>query len=327
MTILVSLFSKLKVFTITEELVIKLKKKFPDFKIIAVYNKEDFVKYLPEADILFGWYMPAKYLPLAKKLKWIHTPAAGIDYIMSEELKKTNILFTTSKGIHAIAMAEHVFALILALARKINYAITDLRGWYPIELENIGFPGVFELYRKNIVVVGAGHIGKRVAEIAQAFGMNVWGITRTPRPISDPWLDIQPAEKICHYLPKMDIVVNLLPATKETYHFFNDERFNCFKDESIYISAGRGSTTDEEALYKALTNGKLLGAGIDVLEEEPPKNLSKLFNLKNCIITPHMAAWTPQYLARAVDYFIRLIPLFLKNQPLPNEVNVSKKEY
>lgn len=274
-----------------------IRNQFPALKVIAVYEEVDAIREIQDADFYFGWHMPLPILEAAKKLKWIHTPSAGRDYIDSPELRQRKIEFTNSDGYHGIFMAQHAIGLMLYFAKSMHLS---KKQFWPRDEVAAQF---FDLNDAKVLIIGCGSIGLKLADLCLAFGMEVYGYRRhIPSEKSKVITWVGPSE-LKESLQKSKIVVNLLPSTDETYHFFNDEKFSYFSKGSVFINLGRGRTVDENALLRILDKDILLGCGLDVLEDEPPKETHRLFERENILITPHSSAFSYQYLDHAVTYF------------------------
>lgn len=238
------------------------------------------------------------------KLKYITTMSTGYDHIDLEACKKRNIQVSNVPAYGEVTVAEHTFALILAVSRRIVESYTRVKdGYFSPE----GLTG-FDLHGKTLGVVGVGAIGCNVIRIAKGFGMNVIGYKRSP----DPELEKEYGFKIHDLetvLQQSDIISLHLPYSQETHHLIDDEKFYMMKKGAVIINTARGAIIDTKAMLAALDRGDLGGAGLDVCEGEPVLHeerqlLSKEFNNEelmyvmeehmllhnpNVVITPHNA--------------------------------------
>ena len=271
---------------------------------------------LPETDVLICSTPENIDLSIARNLKWVQITSAGANK-MAEKLKGTDILLTNASGVHPIPISEHIFTFLLMFARGIDKAhraqVQD-RQWK----RNLSPQ---ELYGKTLGIVGYGRIGKETARLGKAFGMKVIALSHHETPADEHIDEFYPQEKIDDLLNVSDFVVNCLPLTIETEHFFNHEKFICMKSTAYFINIGRGKTVAEKDLITALSDGTIAGAGLDVFEEEPLQSNSELWRLENVIITPHIAGWTPEYTNRVVDIFIENLKAFIDNKPMPTLVD------
>ena len=181
------------------------------------------------------------------------------------------------------AVAEHSFALLLALVRKLTHAYVRTREF------NFSLSGLvgMDLYGKTMGIVGMGHIGMRTAEIAAAFGMGVIYTTRSRKEEAEE-KGFKPVD-LDTLLSQSDYISLHVPLTPETENMINRNTLGKMKKSAILINTARGGLIDEEALAEALREKRIAGAGLDVLREEPPRHGSPLIELPECIITPHIA--------------------------------------
>lgn len=286
-----------------------------------------------EAEILYAF----RALPdpdQAPSLRWVQLHMAGAESILSHPLyTQTEILFTTTSGIHAINMAEYVMAQILAFAHRLPMMSEDqARGVWPSERWVRYVPD--ELYGKTIGIVGYGSIGRQVARLARTFGMAVLAIKRDAKnptdtnytlpDVGDPEGNladrIYPPQAIRSFLGECDYVVLAVPLTEETHHLINAEALKAMKETAMLVNVARGAVVDEKALIKALKGGGIAGAALDVFEEEPLPEDSPLWKTPNLIISPHVAGLTPHYHERAAGIFAENLRRYIANQPLVNLV-------
>ena len=274
------------------------------------------------AEVVCGWNAQAAELCLAEgsKLRWVQTWSAGIDSLPLERLRQRGVLLTDAAGVHAIAVAETALAHMLGLTRGIHLAVRSQTAgeWTrPSALP--------ELYGKTALIVGAGSIGARIAELARAFGMRTIGIRRTPAP--HPAFDrVEGMDGLDQALAESDYVINVLPDTPETRGIFDEARLGLMKPTAFFINVGRGSAVVTEALVRALRERRIAGAGLDVFEEEPLPAGHPLWELDNVILTPHTAGHTNRLKERVADLFAANLEIYLRGETdrLINLVNYDK---
>ena len=221
-------------------------------------------------------------------LRVIARAGAGVDNIDVEAATRRGILVVNAPGANTIAVAEHTLALILALARRIPEADASLRAgrWEKERLEGV------ELMGKVLGLIGLGRIGSAVAQRAQAFGMQVVAY--------DPFVSVAHAEALRVRLASLDEVLREsdflsvhAPATPQTRRLIGAAELAKMKPTARLVNCARGGIVDEEALARALREGRLAGAALDVFEEEPPTR-SPLLTAPNVILTPHLAGSTEE---------------------------------
>ncbi len=230
----------------------------------------------------------------AKKLKVIGRAGVGLDNIDVDYAKSKGIAVINTPDATSISVAELTIGLILAVMRKISFGDREIRkgSWPKKKCKGI------EMYGKVLGVIGIGRIGREVAKRARAFGMRViyYDIYRLPQNMEEE-LGVEYME-LDDLVSIADVVSLHLPLTEETRHLIDKSILEKMKEGSILINAARGGIVDEDALYEALQSGKLYGAALDVYEVEPLKE-SKLFELDNVVLTPHIGAQTREGQRRA----------------------------
>ncbi|MBE6497708.1 MAG: phosphoglycerate dehydrogenase [Methanobrevibacter sp.] len=232
--------------------------------------------------------LTADIIKKADNMKIIARAGVGVDNIDLDAATEKGIMVVNSPESTSVTVAEHTMGLILSMARKISIADKSVKEG---KWEKKNFMGV-ELRNKTLGVIGMGRIGSQVVNRCKAFGMDAMAY--------DPYLPEEVAKQMGVDLTDLDTVLKNsdfitihVPLTPETKHSISTEQFEIMKDGAYIVNCARGGIIDEEALYDALVNNKIGGAALDVYEEEPPKD-SKLFELDNIVLTPHIAASTKE---------------------------------
>ncbi|KAF2075105.1 hypothetical protein CYY_003582 [Polysphondylium violaceum] len=253
------------------------------------------------------------------RLKWIQAVTAGIDTYDLETINKRGILFSNASGIHKESTAEHVLAILLSEYRGIREAVQDQLNSHWRKITTFG-----ELSGKKILIVGTGQIGERLAELCKAFEMEVYGVNTSGRQISG-FVQCVSQKNITSILGQMDIVVNILPLTPDTHHFYNAALFASMKDGVFFVNVGRGPSVDINSLIDAVKQGKIGFAGLDVFESEPLSSDSPLWSLSNVLVTPHNAGKVRNYKNKLFQIVEPNLISFLKNGTLvKNQIDFNK---
>ncbi len=214
------------------------------------------------------------------ELKMICVAFTGVDLVDIEYCKEKNIRVCNCAGYSTVAVADLVFGFVIDLARN-GFPCNEVVRKGGTKQGLVGF----ELEGKKFGVIGAGAIGQRVLKIAQAFGCETYAYNRSPKEI--PGVQFVTMEEL---LKTCDIISVHVPQTKETIGLIGEEQFDMMKDTALFINTARGPIVDSEALAKALNEGQIAGAAVDVFEVEPPVAADHvLFGAKNLIATPHVA--------------------------------------
>ncbi len=264
---------------------------------LTTVPKEELVNHVANLDAIIvrsATKVRRDIIDAAKNLKVIGRAGVGLDNVDVEYAKSKGIKVINTPGATSVSVAELTIGLILAVMRKIAYADREMRNgaWPKKKCKGI------EMYGKTMGIVGIGRIGREVAKRARAFGMHVvyYDVFRLSEE-QERELGVEYRE-LEGLLSEADVVTLHLPLTPETKHLINAERIAKMKDGAIVINAARGGIVDEDALYDALKSGKLYGAALDVYENEPLKE-SKLFELDNVVLTPHIGAQAKEGQTRA----------------------------
>ena len=275
---------------------------------------------LQEAEVLFGQPDPKEIIQ-SSRVRWVHLSSAGYTRYdtagFRSALQARSAIFTNSSSVYDEPCAEHLMAFLLADARQLHWSYENqrgARGWpqNPIrERSRL-------LSEQTILIVGYGAIGERLAELLAPYSAKVIGYRRKHQ--STAPIPIIGSDQLRSALAEADHVVNTLPESASTRHFFDSERFGQFKPGARYYNIGRGATTDQEALRTALTSGHLAAAYLDVTDPEPLPPDHPLWSLPNCYITPHTGGGHVTEPIRTVQHFIDNLRRYERGEPLVDRV-------
>ena len=274
---------------------------FPDSWRVQIASPEDSVRYLEDAEVVIPEHIKvdAQFLDRAPQLRLVQT-GAGYDNVDIEECTKRGVRVCNASGVNAIAVAEHVMALLLGYYKNIPYLDSFMKSHRSEEdLDYVGG----ELDGKTIGIVGTGNIGRKVASYSHAFGMHVLGYHH--RGIASPEMEMVGWEELFR---RSDIVSIHVPLSAETQGRIGSAEFENMKRTALLINTSRGAVIDENALVEALKTGEIAGACLDVYTEEPLALDSPLRDMKNVILTPHTAG-----LPDGVKFHINRYRFFIRN--------------
>lgn len=269
------------------------------------------------AEVWFGPRIRPNVIEAARNLKWIQLMGAGVDRYMFPELAGSDILVTNLRGMHADTIADHVMMMVLAFARNLRLfsKSQEARRWDRGEVR--------PLAGTRMAVVGLGSIGRAVARRASAFGMTIVGTVRQRRDLEGVDEVFGP-EGLMEAITNADWVVLCCPLTNETRGLIGEEQLKAMGTQAVLINIARGKVVDEQALIRALRDGWIAGAGLDVFEEEPLPESSPLWDMPNVIATPHISgsvgSWQ-DYLDQATQVFCENLRRYLKGESLINVVD------
>ena len=286
-----------------------MKKAKLDVTVQTGMKPEELLKVIPNYQILIvrsGTKVTRQILEAAKNLKLVVRAGVGLDNIDAIAAKEKDIEVCNTPLATTTSVAEHTFALMLALLRKIPQAHDSLKKG---EWKRKEFQG-FELKEKVLGIVGLGRIGQEVAKRAKAFGMRILATDLSSNPEIAAALDVewQPLEVL---IQKADILTLHLPLTPKTKHMLNQNSLRKMKKGSYVINAARGGIIDEQALADAIKSGHIAGAAFDVFETEPPTQ-NPLLALDNVVAVPHLGASTEEGQFRAGQEAANIVIDFAK---------------
>ena len=272
--------------------------------------------HVSDVDIIYG-HIGAADLGKAKSLRWVQVASAGVEGMMYPAFKASDVILTNSRRMHGSQIAEHAFALLLSLTRRIitQHEFMKDKRWEKAPC--------IELAGMTMGILGLGGIGRAIAARAKAFEFNV--IAVDPEPIEKPEsvTELGKLDWLLEFMAKSNVVVVCCPITPETHKLLSHEQFNQMQDGSYLVNISRGKVVDEDALIAALRSGKLAAAGLDVTYTEPCPPESPLWTEPNVILTAHTAGGSQHIQARTMRLFIDNLHRYVKGESL---INVADKE-
>jgi D-2-hydroxyacid dehydrogenase (NADP+) len=252
------------------------------------------------------------------KLKWIQLLSAGFDGAALEAYAKKGITITNAKDVYSVQIAEDVFSKILAMDRNIPAYVRQMEhgAWTRHRVDH-------EIMGSVCGIVGAGSIGREVAMRMKAFGATTIGLRRTE--MSAPYIDtvVTGHEGFMNLLSLSDYVIVSVPLDDNTFHMFSHEAFSAMKPTALLVNVARGDVIDQDALVKALAEGRIRGAALDVTSPEPLPSDSPLWKMPNVLITPHAASESPIQVARLFGMVAANLKRYLRDEPLHHTVDVT----
>ncbi|MCR4891587.1 MAG: D-2-hydroxyacid dehydrogenase [Lachnospiraceae bacterium] len=271
-----------------------------------------------EADIVYG-YCP-RIAAACENLKWLCLPWAGVDRLMGKDFfANKDCIFTNSAGAYGVAISEHMIGLVLMLLRRIPEFEEGRmrREWLPPRRQK-------SIKGSRVTVLGAGDIGCTFARRIKAFEPSLlMGVNRSGKSSEAAFDRVLSVAELDKVLPETDILAMSLPGTPETVGILSADRIGLLPPEAVVVNVGRGSAIDEKALAAALKEGRLWGAALDVFQTEPLPKDSELWDIKNLIITPHVAGnLTVDYTRdRNVEMFCEDLMNYCAGRPLMHLVD------
>ncbi|MDF2639691.1 MAG: D-2-hydroxyacid dehydrogenase [Novosphingobium lindaniclasticum] len=282
-------------------------------------NDEHLLKLAPQAEI--AWLDPvtpvlaAQFIAAAGKLVWYTALSSGVDWLPLQLIAERDVQLTNGSGIHAQSVAEYAVMGMLTVAKGWRQVVRaqDRHAWLAQP------PGKRELLGSKVLVVGAGEIGGRIAEILRVFGADVTGVRRRPGPGdlgSEEWRG---------ELGRFDWVIAIVPSTPETQRMFGEAEFAAMKPGAVFLNFARGSVIQQDALLAAIDSGHLGGAFLDVTEPEPLPAEHPLWSRENIHVSMHLAGRAQDTLfERGSARFLANLKRFMSGEALEHRVDLSQ---
>ncbi len=276
--------------------------------------------HIEQADVWFGSISRDQFL-MAKKLRWMQSPSAGVEYYLFPEMVESDVVMTNAKGCYGPAIGEHTIGLLFSLTRNLVGQTRNMReGQWSREGKMI------EMKDMTMGIVGLGGIGSQVARRARAMDMRVLAVDIVPKyteQIGDICEEVRLVQDkgLEWILPQSDVVVSAAPLTEASRGMFGKEQFGMMKDGAWFINVSRGKLVQTPFLVEALKSGKLSGAGLDVTDPEPLPPDHELWEMHNVIITAHIAAQSQYSFDRMNAVFVENVHRYIHGYPLLNMVD------
>jgi phosphoglycerate dehydrogenase-like enzyme len=304
----------------------RLRKEFAPLEVVRLASYEGVEEEIRDAEVVITWSLRPEQIEPARKLRWIHSPAAAVHQLLFPELVGRDIIITNGRDVHGPVVAEHVIAVILALAKKLPQAsrFQHRRAWGQEELWN-SRPHPREVAGATLGLVGLGTIGRNAARHASGLGMRVIAVREHPEKARPEGVEqVFATSQLDRLLAQSDYIVLAAPVTSATHHLIDAAGLATMKPEACLINVGRGQLVDEGALVQALCDSKIGGAALDVFVEEPLPSSSPLWGFENVLITPHTAGLTEKQWERQYAVVAENLRRYLHHQPLLAVVDQQK---
>ena len=255
-----------------------------------------------------------KIYPDLPNVEWLHCLSAGLDTVLTPEMTQIPTPLTNSRGVYARSLSEFALAGMLYFAKNLNRMREAQREqkWEQFDIE--------ELHGKVLGIVGYGEIGRRTAERAKPFGMQVHILRRRPQlAAGDPLVDrVYGTDELDSLLAASDYLLVSAPLTAETRGMLGAAQLARLKSSAVLINLGRGPVVVEAALVDALRQHKIRGAVLDVFDQEPLPASHPFYSLDNVLLSPHCADHTSTWMEEAMQLFLENLELFRAGKPLKN---------
>jgi phosphoglycerate dehydrogenase-like enzyme len=322
MNVLISIQQPVRAWQIPVDGVDRLRQRFPDITFTHATDDMTRARALGECDVAYTWIMSAAEVANAARLKWVHTSAVAVETLALPELFARNIIVSNSRGVQAAPIAEHVFAVMLALAKGLPFLLDNQRHAHWAQNDLVGDRLPWLLRRRTLGLIGVGTIGSEIALLADAFGMHVIGLRRRATNEQRPGVhEMLPYTDLDVLLTRADVIVIAAPLTPETTNMIGAAQLARMKPGAVLINVGRAKIVDHVALAEALHRGHLGGASLDVFHQEPLPPTDPLWSAPNVILTPHTSGFRQGHWDEVIDLFADNIDRFRRGEPVRFRVN------
>lgn len=267
---------------------------------------------LAEVEVYCGFRPQKNLISRAPKLKWIQAMSAGVERMLTDDIRESAVVMTNVSGIHAIPIAEFVIGTMLMFVKHspLYFQLKSEKKWERIRT------GI--LNSKTLGIVGLGSLGREIARLSKAFDMKVLATRRSAKEVGQAEnVDVVfPLKQLHEMLGESDFVVLSLPLTAESRGLIGEAELRAMKSSAYLINIARGGVIDEEVLIRALEEKWITGAGLDVFAKEPLSPDSKLWELPNVIFSPHVSGGMENYVSLATEVFCQNLKRYLNGEEL-----------
>ena len=289
-----------------------------DAEITVTTSPGEAFEAAPDAEVIFG-RIDERLFEHATNLRWVHASTAGADAYLFAAFKDSDVLLSGDKGLVGSHLAETAFGLLLAITRRIDHSLlAGPESWdHRIEYRQ----QEFELEGSTIGIVGFGGTGKAIAKRAAGFGMNCIAVDREPVAATIEVPEVWGSDRLDELLAQSDVVACGLPLTEETRELFDARTFELMKPTAVFVNVTRGEVYDGIALARAIEDGQIYGAGLDVAPAEPLPADHPLWTTQNVVMTPHTAGASQLRVGRNLDRFCRNLARYRAGEPLEGAID------
>jgi len=320
--VLISIQQRVPQWQIPEESARALAARLPDVRFTYARRPEERAAALPDAEVAYTWTMTRDELTRAGRLRWVHTSAVAVETLCLPDLAERGIRVSNTRGVQAVPIAEHVLAVILALAKQIPFTLENQQRqqWAQFEYREARLPWL--LRGRTLGLVGVGTIGQAIAVRAAAFGMRVVALRRIADGDPPPGVAaVFSRERLGEMLGTCDALAIAAPLTPDTHGLIDRSALAALKPGAVVVNVGRSPILDTDGLVDALRSGHLAGASLDVFPEEPLPASHPLWTAPNVILTPHTSGFRQGHWDEVIDLFVENLRRYRAGEPLLFEVD------
>lgn len=324
MHVLISIQQRVPQWQIPEASARALMSRFPELTITYARAEAERAEALASAEVAFTWRLSAAELAAAPQLRWVHSSAVAVDWFCLAEMAARGVRVTNTRGVQAVPIAEHVLAVMFALAKQLPFALENQARatWAQEAFAESRQPWLVN--GRTLGVVGLGSIGQALATRASALGMSVVALRRqTDAPPVSGVSAVYGRDRLHEMLGQCDVLAIAAPLTPHTDRLIDRTALAALRPGAVVINVGRAAILDTDALIDALARGHLGGASLDVFPEEPLPADHPLWTAPNVLLTPHTSGFRHGHWDDVVDVFADNLQRYMTGEPLRFEVAPS----
>lgn len=296
----------------------RLQQAHSDLEFRFAPDPATFVANAADAEVIFSKQFPRETLTVAKGLRWVQAGTAGVNHLLAAGIGEHEILLTNARGAHGVPMSEQILAMMFAFAIRLP-TLLQAQGTHQHVAAQV-ISEKFELEGQTLCVIGLGDIGGTLAQKAKRLGMRVLGVRRTVAPFESLDAQYRP-EQIQEALPQADHVALCLPLTAATTAIIGEAELRTMKGSAYIYNVGRGASIAPDALLRALQEGWIAGAGLDVTDPEPLPADSPLWTLPNVLLGQHTSGSSPYNADRITQIFLDNLNRYRRGEALHNQID------
>ncbi|MSO20929.1 MAG: D-2-hydroxyacid dehydrogenase [Acidobacteria bacterium] len=302
-----------------------LQRDFPDLEIVIARDMESYLANLSDCEILITWRLKTEHFTRCRKLRYLHSPMAGVTQMMFPALVNSEVMVTNSTTVHATVVAEQTLAMMFAIARRIPSSVRfQERRYWGQEDYWVRPLTPTELSGQTLGIVGFGQIGREIAVRCRALGMKIVALKKNPAQGGDLADHVYGIGEMNSLLAEADYVVLCAPETAENIGLIGAAQLSRMKPTAVLLNVARGSLVVTDDLMAALRAGTIAGAGLDVTDPEPLPADHPLWTAPNVLITPHLGGCTDRFWPRQMALLRDNLQRYLAGRELLNLVDKKK---
>lgn len=296
--------------------------RFPDVRFLYARTEAERIAALAQAEVAFTWRLSAEELVRAPHLRWVHSSAVAVETLCLADLAARGVRVSNTRGVQAVPIAEHVLAVMFALAKQLPFALENQARAVWAQEAFAASHQPWLLNGRTLGLIGLGTIGQALAARASALGMSVVALRRqTDAPPASGVVAVYSRDRLHEMLGQCDVLAIVAPLTPHTDRLIDRTALAALKPGAIVINVGRAAILDTDALIDALGSGHLGGASLDVFPEEPLPAAHPLWTTPNLLVTPHTSGFRHGHWDDVIDVFAENLRRYLGGEPLRFEVD------